>query len=155
MTMIRWQRPEAPQWYEMAPWASLRSEINRLFDNSVEDWASLPRLMSAWGPALDLGEEKDNLWVRVEIPGMKKEDIEVSLEEGMLVISGERKPNADYREAQVHRSERFYGRFSRSVALPTAVNPDKVKASYVDGILTVTLPKAEEAKPKQIEVKVG
>jgi HSP20 family protein len=81
---------------------------------------------------------------------MRREDIEVSLQDGALVISGERKEEKVTEGTEVHRQERFYGRFSRALTLPSAVAGDKVKAQYKDGILTVTLPKAEEAKPKAI-----
>ena len=103
---------------------------------------------------MDVYQEKDNLIVKVELPGMKREDIEVSLHDGSLSISGERKAGDKYQDAEVYRAERFVGRFQRSVTLPTAVAGDKIKAQYKDGILTVTLPKTEEAKPKQIEVTV-
>jgi len=155
MTMIRWQRPEANPWFAMEPWGNLREEINRLFDSNQPEIIPLPRLMNAWGPQLDLFEDKDNLVVKVEVPGMKREDIDVSLQEGTLTISGERKHEEQYQEAQAHRQERFYGRFQRSVALPVPVEDAKVKATYNDGILTVTLPKAPEAKPKQISIDVG
>jgi HSP20 family protein len=86
---------------------------------------------------------------------MKREDIEVSLHEGSLSISGERKSEEKHKDADVYRAERFYGRFQRTVALPVPVAADKVKASYKDGVLTITLPKTEEAKPKQIDVNVN
>jgi len=86
---------------------------------------------------------------------MKKEDIQVSLHDGGLSISGERKSETKNESAEVYRTERFFGRFQRTVTLPATVAADKVKAQYKDGILTVTLPKAEEAKPKQIDVSVG
>jgi HSP20 family protein len=111
--------------------------------------------LSGWTPALDVHEDKDNFIVRVELPGMKREDIDVSLHDGALSISGERKTEKKYEEAEVYRTERFFGKFQRTVTLPVPVAPDKVKAQYKDGILTVTLPKTEEAKPKQIDVNVG
>lgn len=86
---------------------------------------------------------------------MKREDIEVSLHDGALTISGERKSESKHEDAEVYRSERFIGKFQRSVTLPTPVKSDAVKANYKDGILTVTLPKSEEAKPKQIDVNVS
>jgi HSP20 family protein len=86
---------------------------------------------------------------------MKKEDINVSLHDGTLIISGERKGETKGEEAEVYRSERYFGKFQRAVALPATVATDKVNAEYKDGILTITLPKSEEAKPRQIEVKVG
>jgi len=113
------------------------------------------RLFSGWTPSLDLYEDKDRLVVKVEVPGMKREDIDVSLHEGCLSISGERKGEEKYKEADVYRAERFFGRFQRTVALPAPVAADKVTAQYQDGILTVTLPKTEEAKPRRIDVNVN
>jgi len=100
-------------------------------------------------------EDKDNVIVKAELPGMKKEDIEVTLAGDMLSISGERKEEKESKDAENYRSERYFGRFQRSVTLPHQVDPNKIQASYKDGILTVTLPKSEEAKRKQIEVKVS
>jgi len=133
----------------------LRDEIDRLFELPLTEVARTSRLFSGWTPALDLYEEKDNLVVKAELPGMKREDIEVSLHEGSLSISGERKSEEKHQDADVHRTERFFGRFQRTVALPTPVAADKVKAQYQDGILTITLPKTEEAKPKRIDVNVN
>ena len=112
-------------------------------------------LSGGWVPALDVYEDKDNLTVKAELPGMKREEIEVSLHDGALTISGERKSETKDGNAEVYRSERFVGRFQRTVTLPSPVASDKVKASYKDGILTVTLPKAEEAKPRKIQVNVA
>jgi len=100
-------------------------------------------------------EDKDNVVVRAELPGMKKEEIEVSVHDGCLTLSGERKSEQKTDEGSAHRSERFFGRFQRTISLPTPVCVDKVKAQYKDGILSVTLPKAEEAKPKHIDVQVS
>ena len=93
--------------------------------------------------------------MQVELPGFKREDIQVSLQDGVLTISGERKEEKVSKESEVHRQERYYGKFARALTLPTAVAADKVKAAYKDGVLTVTLPKAEEAKPKQIDVNIN
>ena len=123
----------------------MQDEIDRLFETPLQ----------AWTPALDVHEDKDGFTIRVEVPGMKREDIVVSLQDGALVIAGERKEEKISEETEVHQQERFYGKFSRALTLPTAVAGDKVKAAYKDGILTVTLPKAEEAKPKQIDVAVS
>jgi len=109
--------------------------------------------MSGWSPALDLHEDTDNFFVSAELPGMKKEEIEISLQDGVLTLSGERKHEKTENTTEIHRSERFVGRFQRTLTLPAAVDADKVKASYQEGILNVTLPKAETAKPKQIQVK--
>lgn len=141
MKLMQYQRP-ALSWPTFGRLATLQDELDRLFEAPLTGWA----------PALDVQEDKENFIVRLEVPGMKREDIEVSLQEGALVISGERKEVPVSEETTVHRQERYYGKFSRVLTLPTAVAGDKVKAQYKDGILTVTLPKAEEAKPKTITV---
>jgi len=105
--------------------------------------------------ALDLYEDANNVYVKAELPGMKKEDIDLSLHDGCLSISGERKSESSHEGAEIYRAERFFGRFQRTVTLPTSVAADKVKAQYKDGILTVTLPKSEDAKPKHIDVNLG
>jgi HSP20 family protein len=103
---------------------------------------------------LDVFEDKDQFLVKAEVPGMNKEEIDVSLHDGSLTISGERKSEHEKSEEGVYRSERYFGRFQRTVDLPSAVDVGRVKADYRDGILTVTLPKAEEAKPRKINVNI-
>jgi len=144
MNLIRYQKPDLV-WPTFGRLSSLRDELDSLFDSSLTGWL----------PALDVHENKDNFTVRVELPGFKREDIQVSLQDGVLTISGERKEEKVSEETEVHRQERYYGKFSRALTLPTAVAADKVKATYKDGVLTITLPKAEEAKPKQIDVSVS
>ncbi len=131
----------------------LRDDLNSLFE--LPFWSSFARqgqLFGGWSPALDLYQDKDNVVAVVELPGMKKEDIEISLREGTLTIGGERKGQTSNGE-KAERTERYIGKFRRSITLPTRVDADKISATYRDGILTVTLPKVDEAKPKQIEVK--
>jgi HSP20 family protein len=150
MSLIRYQSPEVSNWTPLNRLATLRDEFDRLFDFS---WPSRDTgLLGGWSPALDVYDHKDNLVVTLEVPGMKKEDIEISLHDGMLTVCGERKDQREQAEGQAFRSERYFGKFQRSLSLPTAVDANKVKASYKDGILTIYLPKAEEAKPKQITV---
>ncbi len=129
----------------------LREEIDRFFEAPVTRASEL----LGWAPAFDVYEEKDNFVVKAELPGMKKEDINVSLHDGNLIISGERKSETKSEGTEVYRAERFFGKFERVVSLPTTVATNSVKAEYKDGVLTVTLPKSEEAKPKQIEVNVS
>lgn len=149
--LTRYQDPEL-----MPPRLStLRDEIDRLFDLSFPSFTREMGLLSNWSPALDIHQDKDNVFVRVELPGMKKEDINISWHEGVLSISGERKREEETKEGETFRTERYFGRFHRSVTLPSAVDVSQVKALYRDGILEVTCPKAEEAKPKQIEVSVS
>ena len=153
--LTRWQRPEVANWPVFGRLTSLRDELDRLFEVPFEQLARGAQLLSGWNPALDVYEDKDNVTVKAELPGMKREEIEVSLHDGALTISGERKSEHKHEDAEVYRSERFVGRFQRTVSLPSPVASDKVKAQYKDGILTVTLPKTEEAKPKQIDVNVS
>jgi len=141
MKLMQYTRPGLA-WPTFGRLASLQDELDRLFESP----------MQAWAPALDVQEDKDGFTIRVELPGMKREDIEVSIQDGALVISGERHQEKINEGTEVHRQERYYGRFSRVLTLSTAVSSDQVKATYKDGILTVALPKAEEAKPKQITV---
>src|SRR5262249_24312046 len=129
--------------------------IDRLFEVPLAEFARGARLLSVWTPPMDVHENKDNVYVKVELPGMKKEEIEVSLHDGNLSISGERKSETKHKDAESYRSERFFGRFQRTVVLPSPVSADKVKAQYKDGILSIVLPKTEEAKPKQIDVSVS
>jgi HSP20 family protein len=155
MNLIRWQRPVLTPWSSFGQLSNLRNEIDRLFDSPLADLTHASNLLSGWTPALDVYEQKENFLIKAELPGMKKEDITVSLHDGSLSISGERKSETKHEDAEVYRAERFFGRFQRTVTLPAQVAADKVKAQYQDGILTVTLPKTEEAKPKQINVSVG
>jgi len=153
MSLIRYQFPPLSNWSSTDRLASLRDEVNRLFDFS---WPSRDSgLFSGWSPALDVFDDKDNLVVKVELPGLKKDEINLSLHDGVLTISGERKQERETKEGESFRSERYFGKFQRSVTLPTAVDGSKVNAAYKDGVLTVDLPKAEEAKPKQIAVSVS
>jgi len=152
MTLTRWHRPEL-SWTPFRQLSSLRDEIDRLFEAPLSSLTELSQPFSGgWVPAIDLYEDRDNYVVKMELPGMKKEEIDISLHNGVLSITGERKDEEKHEDAETYRSERFFGRFQRSVTLPAVVETEKVNASYKDGILTVTLPKAEEAKPKQITI---
>jgi HSP20 family protein len=108
-----------------------------------------------WTPALDVREDGANITVELELAGMKKGDFDISLEDGTLTISGRREPKAADRHSEGFLSERFSGPFSRSVALPCAIQADKASAAYTDGILTVTLPKAEQARPRKIDINLN
>src|SRR5436309_10408107 len=152
MTLIRYQAPELGPWSPANRWNNLRDELNSFFE--LPFWSGSTRagqLFTGWSPALDLYQSNDNVVAVVELPGMRKEDIEISLHDGTLTISGERKRESTDGD-KAERTERYVGVFRRSIALPTLVDASKVSATYRDGILIVTLPKAEEAKPKQIQV---
>ena len=154
MNLIRYQRPDLA-WPTFGRLSSLRDELDRLFESPFAGLTNASQLLSGWTPALDVYEDKENFIVKAELPGMKNEDIDVSLHDGSLSISGERKSETKHKDAEVYRAERFFGRFQRTVTLPAPVAADKVKAQYKDGVLTITLPKTEEAKPKQIDVNVN
>lgn len=155
MRLVRLQRPSLLDWLPFDQAATVRDEMNRLFDSTFGDLSRAPGLFGGWSPAVDLYEDKDNLTVRIEVPGMTKESIDISLHEGVLTVSGERKEVERPEASEAYRSERFYGRFQRTIELPKPVESDRVAANYKDGILTITLPKTAEAKPRQIEVNVG
>ena len=106
-------------------------------------------------PLANILETTDAYVLEAELPGMKKEEIDIALQDGVLTVSGERKLEREHQEGETFRSERYFGKFQRSVTLPVAVDAGKVKASYKDGILSIDLPKAEEAKPKHIAVSVS
>lgn len=142
MKLIQCERSGLPGFGRLA---NLQDELDRLFES--------PR--RAWAPVLDVREDKDSFVIRAELPGLKREEIEVSLQDGAIVISGERTVEKVEEGTEVHRQERYYGKFQRALSLPEPVAADKVKADYKDGVLTVTLPKTEEAKPKKIDVSVN
>src|SRR5216110_3001431 len=153
MALIRYQAPELAPWGAADRWSNLRDDLNSFFE--LPFWSSFGRggqLFTGWSPALDLYQNNDNVVAVIELPGMRKEEIEISLHDGTLTISGERKRESSSNGDNAERTERYTGAFRRSIALPTRVDANKVSATYRDGILTVTLPKAEEVKPKQIQV---
>jgi HSP20 family protein len=153
MTLIRYQAPELVPWCTADRWSNLRDELNSFFE--LPFWSSFARsgqLFTGWSPALDLYQGNDNAIAVVELPGMRKEDIEISLHDGTLTIRGERTRESSSNGNKAERTERYIGAFRRSIALPTRVDASKVSAIYRDGILTVILPKAKEVKPKQIQV---
>jgi HSP20 family protein len=110
---------------------------------------------TAWAPALDISERKDAYLVTVELPGIKPEDLEITLEDGLLTIQGERQFTQESSEQQFHRVERRYGAFRRSITLPAQVQAEQIEATVDNGVLQVMVPKLEEAKPKRIQVRPG
>jgi HSP20 family protein len=150
MTLIRFKPDPAHLTPAAAPADLLRDFMNLHFPFFPQERAG----MNTWSPALDVHDQKDNFTVTLEAAGLKKDDFEISYHDGALSVAGERKEDTDVTERNYFRRERLFGRFSRSVSLPAEVKADLITASYKDGVLTVTLPKAEEAKPKNIEVSV-
>jgi len=134
---------------------NLQQEMNRLFDFTLHKPLVSPQgALPYWTPAIDIIEEQDNVKVRADLPGIKKDEIEVAVENDVLTIKGEKKNEKEIKEKDYVRSERYYGAFHRSFTLPSAVDASKVNATYKDGVLEITLPKKEEAKSKQIKVDI-
>ncbi|HYL20550.1 MAG TPA: Hsp20/alpha crystallin family protein [Gemmatimonadales bacterium] len=131
--------------------------ISRLFSDALGnlDWQTRDSAGASWVPAVDIFEQPDAIRITAELPGVKPEQLKISLENNVLTIHGSKEQVAQERTERVHRYERTYGAFERSFTLPTSVDAGNIKASYEHGVLTVTLPKAEKAKPRQIEVQVG
>jgi HSP20 family protein len=109
----------------------------------------------AWAPTLDISERKDAYLITVELPGVKLDDLTITIEDGLLTIQGDRRFTDDSSDQQFHRVERRYGAFRRSITLPTHVMADAVEATVEDGVLQIMVPKAEEAKPKHIQIRPG
>ena len=154
MSLIRFLAPThtEPSFSPLARLSAFQHEMDRFLGQPLHghDAAGLGN----WSPALDLYHDKDSLLVKVELPGMKKEDISLSLHDDLLTITGERRQDETRTGKGSLRNERFFGRFERTVNLPTQVDGTRVSASYENGILTITLPKAEAVKPRQIEIGV-
>jgi HSP20 family protein len=132
---------------------TLQERMNRMFDESYRSRGGEESLSTrAWAPAVDIYETKEALVVKAELPEVKKDDIDVKIDNGILTIQGERKCE-EVKDEQVHRRECQYGFFSRSFSLPTTVDPNKINANYKDGVLTVSIPRKEETKPRQIEIR--
>src|SRR5258706_2326332 len=134
----------------------LHTRINELFEENTGRGQTRPSATgSVWLPPVDILESKDSYLIRADLPGMKKEDVNLAVNDGTLTVSGERKAQAVSEGVEYHRTERIHGRFSRSFYLPQTVKQDGIKASYRDGILEIHVPKAEEAKPRQIDINIS
>lgn len=136
----------------------LRGRMDRVFNEMLRDlWGASPTSEAAagrtWMPAVDIREGDEHLELVAELPGMKKEDVQITLENNVLTIAGERKFEAETKNEAYHRIERSYGNFSRSFTLPASVKTDKVDAKFADGVLTIQLPKMEESKPRKIAIR--
>jgi HSP20 family protein len=143
------------RWRPFRDVVSIQDEMNQLFENlfghtSVRaGWTN-----GVWNPSVDVSEDEDSVILRAEIPGMTKEDVKISIQDGVLTLRGEKKQEKEENDRNYHRIERNYGAFCRSFQLPTSVKSEKVKATYKDGVLSITLPKAEEVKPKEIPISI-
>jgi len=135
----------------------LQRRLGRLIDDAFQGWPATQSdggALTGWTPPVDVLEDKDAVQISVELPGVKADDVKISLENSVLTIRGEKRQTAEEKTEHVHRYERCYGMFERSFTVPSTVDADHIQASYDLGVLTVRLPKVERAKPRQITVKV-
>jgi len=132
----------------------LHNDLNRLFEGGPTTEGRTDSARS-WAPAVDVAETEEALFVRAEVPGMSREDIDIELTGETLTLRGERKFESEDKKDNFVRIERRYGKFSRSFTLATPIQADKVSASYRDGILEIVLPKSEETKPRKVQVVAG
>jgi HSP20 family protein len=133
----------------------MQRNFNRMVDNLFDGagWDD-ERSASVWNPAVDVEEREQEFVVRVELPGVQKEDVHIATQGNILTLRGEKKQHSESKESNYHRTERSYGSFQRSFTLPGSVKNDRIEASFSDGILEVVVPKAEDAKARTIDVKV-
>lgn len=139
------------KWEPFRELVTLRDEMERIFESFFGDYPVMREGFRA--PAIDISENNGTIEVKAEIPGLEKDDIKISVRDNMLSITGERKQESETKDKKFHRIERFYGKFSRKIRLPADIDADKVKATYKDGILNISLPKPASMKTKEIEVE--
>ena len=130
----------------------LRREMSRLFDDFVPTRSGENKESSVWAPRADLSETDDAYVIAIDLPGVNRDDLEITVEDGTLKVSGERSMKEEEQTGQFYRIERAYGRFFRSFNFGSNVDPDNIEASFDDGVLTIRAGKAEERKPRRIEV---
>ncbi len=144
------------RWEPVRELASLQDRMNRLFSDSFSPVTSRESLAAgSFVPPVDVYEDEQGIRLKMEVPGIDEKDIDIQLENSLLTVRGERKMESETKEENYHRIERRYGSFTRSFTLPNTVNPEEVKAAYAKGVLTISLGKRAEARPKQIKVNVS
>lgn len=147
MAIVRW-RP----WDEFS---SLRRDMNRMMDSFIRGVEKEDELSGVWSPDVDVKETPDEFIITAELPGMKKDDLKITIQENVLNILGEKRREEEVKGMTYHRVERVYGQFTRSFTLPGVVDASKINAVFKDGVLNLTLPKAPESKPKEVNIKIG
>ena len=153
MTLMRWtpsrDLPALP-----SEVLGIQREINRMFDSFFRGPEEDGLQTTSWNPLVDVTENDHSYLLNVELPGVSRNDVKIVVQDNQLTIRGEKKQEKESKNSNTHRVERSYGSFQRTFTLPTTVKAEKIEANYNDGVLTITVPKAEEAKAKEIEVKV-
>lgn len=139
------------RWDPFKELLSLRDEFDRIFK---EYFIRPEKMDEEWFPMLDMKEDAESIVVNIEVPGVKKDDIKVTLRGNQLIVTGERKFEKEKKDETYHRIERSYGKFQRVITIPVEVDQSKIKATYENGILSITLPKTEKEKPKEIEISL-
>ncbi len=148
------------RWNPAKELLNVEREFNKLFNSFGSRFGLMDSTEdeeyenAVWMPLTDIMEDKDNFTLRLDLPGVNKEDVKISFNDGQLLISGERKHEKETSDAKYHRVERAYGKYFRSFTLPSKIKEDKIEAEYKDGQLMIIVPKAEEAKPKEIPIKI-
>lgn len=155
MAIIPW-RPREMWWDPFRDLEAVRSEMNRMFGYPLVRWGDRDAglLEGAWSPAIDVYDSKDNVMVKADVPGMKKDELDVSIHGDTLIMKGEKKQEKETKDKDFVRIERLHGSFNRTIRLPSEVDATKVKATYENGVLELVLPKREESKPKQIQIEL-
>ena len=150
MAIVKWE-PYRRTLSPLRNWFDMTSQMNQFLDNifGEDDTDKV-----AWGPSVDVVENDDNLQIMAELPGIKMDEVKISLTDNILTVKGEKKNEVSESKRNFYRVERCYGRFQRSFTLPSTVDAERVKASLENGVLTITLPKAEQAKAREIPIKV-
>ena len=143
MSLVRWE--------PFRDLLALQERLNRGFDSSRQTGEEQ---LGTWAPAVDIYETEKEIVLKADLPGLKLEDVDISLNNNVLSVRGERRFEKDVKEDNYHRVERAYGNFVRTFTLPNTVNVEQIDATYDNGVLKITLPKREEARPKQIKVSV-
>lgn len=146
------------QWDPFRELENMHRRLTNLFDSGSRanrQNGNESMFVSEWAPVVDISEDEKSYLIKAELPEVRKEDVRVTVENGILTLTGERKFEKEEKNKKYHRIERAYGTFARSFALPENIDASKVNASYKDGLLTVAVAKSERAKPKQIEVKIS
>lgn len=144
MTLVRW--------LPRRDLISMQDELNRMFENFFSN-ARSEETETMWAPRIDVIEDKEKYTVKIDVPGIRKDDVKITLNENVLNIRGERAEELKSENETYHLVERRNGKFSRSLTLPTNVSVNDIKAKFTDGVLTISLPKAEEAKPREISIE--
>ncbi len=147
MTVVRWD--------PFRNMVALQDRINRLFEDAFPNTGSEDQVsLSSWQPSVDICETSEGVIIKVDLPGVEKEDITVEIKENVLTLKGQRRQDPDLPEEGYYRRERTCGTFHRSFTMRSMIAPDTIKATFKNGVLTIEIPKLEEEKPKQVEVNI-